>query len=126
MDVFYQGCEVAATFLETYIFLDFLTRFLGRKYPSGKQTLICVLTFLLINAFMVCMNYLFPQYAAFQDIGVLCLYTVYAVFFTSGTRIMKTITPALTITGILTINLCIAFLLSSIWEMPYRLNANCM
>ena len=117
MEIFYQGCEVAATIIETYIFLDFLTRFLGRKYSNGKQILVLGLVFICINGFMICMNFLIPQYSAFQDIGVLLMYTAYALFCSSGTRIMKTITPALTITSILAINLLTAFLLSSIWQV---------
>lgn len=117
MDVFYQGCEVAATFIETFIFLDFLNRLLGRRFAAEKQMIIFLVAFLVINLFMVSMNCFVPQYSAFQDIGILILYTFYALRFTSGSFIMKIVTPALTITAICTINLFTSFMLSSVWQI---------
>ena len=117
MEIFYQGCEIAATIIETLIFLDFLTKLLGRKFKVRINLLTFSISFIVINLFMIAMNYLIPQYSAIQDIGVLILYLAYAMLFTRGTLVMKTITPALTITSILIINLLTAYLLSFIWKM---------
>ena len=117
MEIFYQGCEIAATIIETLIFLDFLTKLLGRKFTVRINLLTFSISFIVINLFMIAMNYLIPQYSAIQDIGVLILYLAYAMLFTRGTLVMKTITPALTITSILIINLLTAYLLSFIWKM---------
>ena len=117
MEGFYQGCEVAATLIETYIFLDFLNKLLGNRYSDERKWLIYVTSFLVINLFVISMNILVPQYSALQDIGILLLYTVYALLFTSGSTIMKLITPALTVTSIITINLLTLFPLASLWHI---------
>lgn len=117
MNVFYQGCEISATMIETYIFLDFLTKLLGRKYSSAKQLLFFGISFFLIDFYMISVNYIVPQYAAFQDIVVLILYVLYALLFTKGNLILKMITPAITITTILLINLSVLYVLSLIWNV---------
>ena len=79
MEIFYQGCEIAATIIETLIFLDFLTKLLGRKFTVRINLLTFSISFIVINLFMIAMNYLIPQYSAIQDIGVLILYLAYAM-----------------------------------------------
>ncbi len=115
----YQGFEVAATLFETSVFLDFLTKLLGKKYSDRNQSAIAIIAFLTINTFIISMNLIVPQYSALQDVGVLILYMVYALFFTSGSLIMKIITPALTITSICTINLITVFSLAPLWQLRF-------
>ena len=112
MDLFYQGCEVSATVVETYIFLDFLTKFLGKKFSPIKQNITFIVAFLLINFYMVMVNYYVIQYSAFSDVVVLALYMLYAVFCSKENLLFKIITPAITVTAILLINLSTLYLIS--------------
>ncbi len=117
MDLFYQGCEVSATAIETWIFLDFLTRFLGKKFSSIKQSAVFIIAFFLINLYMITVNHFVLQYSAFSDVVVLALYMLYAIFCSNGNPLLKIITPAITITAILLINLSTLYLISSFFHV---------
>lgn len=117
MGIIYQGCEILATMAETYIILDFLSRFLNSKFSGIKKNLTFFAAFILINLYMLGAVYMIPQYLGIQDIIVLVLYILYSVLCTKGNRILRIITPALIITVILIINLIVLSIFSMILNL---------
>lgn len=102
---FYQGCEIAATVFESFVFLDFLTKLLGTKYSEKKQHFLFWIAFILINSYMILFNYCIPEYSAFSDVIVLMLYIIFALIATQNNPLYQIIVPPLTISVILVINL---------------------
>ncbi len=113
---FYTICEISATLIETAIFLRFLKKILGSRYSGFQNIIVQGIAFILINAYMITVNYLDPRYSAFSDIIVLALYIVYSFVATRGSTILKLITPAITITGIFLINLSVSSIISIITD----------
>lgn len=104
MELFYQGCEIAATTVETLIMLEFISKLLGCRFEGIGRIVSFVVSFVIINGYMIFVGFVSPQYAAMSDIIVLGLYMVYALCTTKCSIIYKIITPALCITAIILIN----------------------
>ncbi len=117
MNLFYQGCEVFATIVETYVFLDFLTKFLGKRFSTIRQNIAFIIAFFLINFYMITVNHYVLQYSAFSDVVVLALYMLYALFCSKGNLLLKIITPTITMTAISLINLSTLYLISFIFSV---------
>lgn len=104
MEIFFQGCEIAATTVETLIMLEFLSKLLGYRFDGVGRIVSFVVSFVIINGYMIFVSYVSLQYAAMSDIFVLGLYIIYALCTTKSSIIYKIITPALCITAIILIN----------------------
>ncbi|MGN0634015.1 MAG: sensor histidine kinase [Oscillospiraceae bacterium] len=107
MELFYQGCEIAATTVETLILLEFMSKLLGCRFERIGRIVSFVVSFVIINGYMIFVGSISPQYAAMSDIIVLGLYMIYALCTTKSSIIYKIITPALCITAIILINMIV-------------------
>lgn len=117
MTIIYQICEIAATSVETWIMLDFITGLLGSKYQRAKKFLVLAVSFLVINSYMLSVDYFSEKYAAVSDIIALALYIAYAAIFTKRNLIYRIIAPILCMTAIMVINITVHIMISSIFHI---------
>lgn len=117
MELFYQCCEVAATSVETLILLEFMSKLLGCKYEGIKRIISLVVSFVVINGYMIFVGVISPQYAAMSDIIVLGLYLVFTLCATKSSIIYRIITPALCITAIMVINITVYSVVSFVFNI---------
>lgn len=104
MELFYQGCEIAATTVETFILLEFLGKLLGYRFERIHRWITFFIGFAVINGYMLFVNMISPEYAAVSDVIVLILYMIYTLYAAKSCFIYRVITPALCITAIMLIN----------------------
>lgn len=107
MELFYQSCEIAATIVETLIILEFISKLLGCRFYGLKRKITFVVSFIVINSYMIFTGIVSPQYSPAADIVVLSLYLVYTLYTTQSSIIYKIITPVLTIFAIMMINISV-------------------
>lgn len=117
MELFYQCCEVAATSVETLILLEFMSKLLGCKYEGIKRIIFLIVSFVVINGYMIFVGVISPQYAAMADIIVLGLYLVFTLQATKSSIIYRIITPALCITAIMLINIIVYSVVSFVFQI---------
>lgn len=117
MELFYQCCEVAATSVETLILLEFMSKLLGCKYEGIKRVVFGVVSFVVINGYMIFVGVISPQYAAMSDIIVLGLYLIFTLCATKSSIIYRIITPALCITAIMLINIIVYSVVSFVFQI---------
>lgn len=115
MELFYQCCEIAATSVETLILLEFMSKLLSCKYEGIKRIISMVVSFVVINGYMIFVGVISPQYAAMSDIIVLGLYLIFTLCATKSSIIYRIITPALCITAIMLINIIVYSVISFVF-----------
>lgn len=117
MELFYQGCEITATTVETLILLEFMSKLLGCKFDGFGRIVSFAVSFVIINGYMIFVGYISPQYAALSDIIVLGLYLIYALCTTKSSVVYRIITPALCITAIMLINIIVYSVVSFVFQI---------
>lgn len=112
MELFYQGCEIAATTVETLILLDFMTKLLGCRFEGIGRIVSFLTAFCLINGFMLFVDTFSTPYTAMSDLIVLGLYLIYALISAKSSIIYRIVTPVLSFTAIALINISVYLVVS--------------
>lgn len=116
MTMIYQICEIMATVVETAILLEFINKLLGSKFNGAKNILQFVLSFVIINCYMVAIGFISVKYSALLDLGGILLYEIYAVTFMKKDLIYRFITPILSIMSIFVLNIIISIVASYVFK----------
>jgi len=105
-----------ATVVETAILLEFINKLLGSRFNGAKNILQFVLSFVIINCYMVAIGFISVKYSALLDLGGILLYEIYAVIFMKKDLIYRFITPILSIMSIFVLNIIISIVASYVFK----------
>lgn len=117
MELFYQGCEITATTVETLILLEFMSKLLGCRFDGFGRIVSFAVSFVIINGYMIFVGYISPQYTPMSDVIVLGLYLIYASVTAKSSMVYRVITPALCITAIMLINITVYSVVSFVFNI---------
>lgn len=111
----YYGFEVIATFFESFVIIETISRLFSWKKTFIIPTLLKWLSIILVGSITVLCNYFGPHYRDILDLGVVAIYIMFSLFLFEGNKFFKLIVPIILTILIMVINISVNILMSQIY-----------